>query len=240
VLPFQTRPQQPVQQAIQQPVQQAIQQPVQQAIQQPVQQAIQQPVQQAPSETAAKPILPDLPELPAPEQQLQIEPPTEEGRIISLSTPEPQAIALPPSPIARTRTPHTTEITLPDAPAPAVNETPQLIAPPISQELELPDQPTEPSNPDLVLGDAPPVSPISRDLTLDDAPPPSQTTRQVSFELSDIEQNHWAEPHEHVPSLVKKFEELLVGDTSPNQWNTEHPRAESYRESTSSFASYPL
>jgi hypothetical protein len=30
-----------------------------------------------------------------------------------------------------------------------------------------------------------------------------------------------------------------VGNTSPNQWNTEHSRAESYRESTSSFASYP-
>jgi hypothetical protein len=247
VQPFQTRPQQPVQQAIQQPVQQAIQQPVQQAIQQPVQQAIQQPVQQAiqqpvqqaPPETAAEPILPNLPELPAPEQQLQIQPPIEEARIISLSTPEPQAIALPPSPLARTLTPQTKEITLPDAPAPPLNETPQLIAAPISQELELPDLPAEPSNPDLILGDAPPVSPVSRDVTLDDAPPPSQTARQVSFELSDIEQNHWAESHEHVPSLVRKFEGLLVGNTSPNQWNTQHSKAEPDRESTSSHASYP-
>jgi hypothetical protein len=220
VLPFQTRPQQPVQQAIQQPVQQAIQQPVQQAIQ--------QPVQQAPSEAAAEQILPKLPELPAPEQRLQIEPPAEESRITTLPTPEPQAIQLPPSPAA-----HTTEITLPDAPAPI--ETPQLIAAPISQELELPDQPTEPSNPDLVLGDAPPASPISRELDLGDAPP--HATRQVSFNLSDIEQNHWAEPHEQVPTLVKKFEDLLVRNTSPNQWNTEHPR--SYPSSTSSLASYP-
>jgi hypothetical protein len=222
VLPFQTRPQQPVQQAIQQPVQQAIQQPVQQAIQQPVQQAL--------SETAAKQILPNLPELPAPEQQLQIEPPAEESRITTLPTPQPQAIQLPPSPAAQTA-----EITLPDAPAPI--KTPQIIAVPVSQELELPDQPTEPSNSDLVLGNAPPVSPVSRELELGDAPP--HTTRQVSFNLSDIEQNYWAEPHEQFPTLVKKFEDLLVHNTSPNQWNTERSRNNPYPSSTSSRASYP-
>jgi hypothetical protein len=118
-----------------------------------------------PESTTAKQIHGNLPELPAPEEQLQMEPPAEEGRITSLSTPEPSAIELPPSPVAQDLVPTTTEITLPDAPVepPIAGISPQLVSAMISRVLELPDQPVEPVNSDLALEDAPPInSPLNR------------------------------------------------------------------------------
>jgi hypothetical protein len=218
-----------------------------------LQAAVQQlgsPVLQAPAQQARQ-LLPNLPELLAPAAPLQIEPaesttqarltslstpeteddrqllprlaapPAEEQRITSLSTPEPREIELPPSPLTQSLVPASTKITLSDAPV----EPP---AEPVSQEIALPD--VAPPSP-------PPAVPFSREVTLDDAPP--QTVRQTSFDLSDIDRNHWAESHENVPSLVRRFEELLVDNTSPNQWNMEHSQDRSYPSSTSSLASYP-
>jgi hypothetical protein len=243
--PFQTQPlipaqqgelQQPVQQAtIQQPVQQAaiqqpvhqaaIQQPVHQAaIQQPVHQAaIQQPVHQAaiqqPVHQAQQPVhqalLPDLPALEGPQQSLRIEPPVtiDSDLVLRDPTPAEQAarIALPPSPPS-------VELALHDCPVE-----------PVSQEIVIPDA--------VPATTTPPPIPFSEEITLNDAPP--QADRQPSYEPSDIEHNHWAESHVHIPSLARQFEGLLVGNTPPNQWNTEHSQHNPYPSSTSSRASYP-
>jgi hypothetical protein len=201
--------QQPVQQAtIEQPVHQAaIQQPVHQAaIQQPVHQA-QQPVHQA--------LLPDLPALEGPQQNLRIEPPVtiDSDLVLRDPTPAEQAarIALPPSPPS-------VELALHDCPVE-----------PVSQEIVIPDA--------VPATTTPPPIPFSEEITLNDAPP--QADRQPSYEPSDIEHNHWAESHEHIPSLARQFEGLLVGSTPPNRWNTEHSPHNPYPSSTSSRASYP-
>jgi hypothetical protein len=225
--PFQTQPlipaqqgelQQPVQQAtIQQPVHQAaIQQPVHQAaIQQPVHQAaIQQPVHQA-QQPVHQALLPDLPALEGPQQNLRIEPPVtiDSDLVLRDPTPAEQAarIALPPSPPS-------VELALHDCPIE-----------PVSQEIVIPDA--------VPTTTTPPPIPFSEEITLNDAPP--QADLQPSYEPSDIEHNHWAESHEHIPSLARQFEGLLVGSTPPNQWNTEHSLHDPYPSSTSSRPSYP-
>jgi hypothetical protein len=118
-----------------------------------------------------------------------------------------------------------------------------LLPSPPSVELALYDCPVEPVSQEIVIPDAvpttttPPPIPFSEEITLNDAPP--QADRQPSYEPSDIEHNHWAESHEHIPSLARQFEGLLVGSTPPNQWNTEHSPHDPYPSSTSSRPSYP-
>jgi hypothetical protein len=177
-----------------------------------------------PESTTAKEILGNLPELPAPEEQLQIEPPAEEGCITSLSTPEPSAIELLPSPVAQDLVPTTTEITLPDAPVrpPVASISPQLVSAPISQELELPDQPVETAavSRELELPDQP-VEPANSDLALEDAPPinsPRRLPLEAPFGPYDFERHHWAETSEPLnePELVRRLGNLLV-EEEPNQ-----------------------
>jgi hypothetical protein len=198
-----------------------------------------------PESTTAKQILGSLPELPAPEKQLQIEPLAEEGRITSLSTPEPSAIELLPSPVIQDLVPTTTEITLPDAPIelPIAGNFPQVVSAPISHELELPHQPlaVEPStvSRELELTDQP-VEPVNSDLALEDAPPINSSHRlplEVPLDLYDFERNHWPEPSNE-PELVHRFENLLV-EEEPNQWNTERTRTKPYSSATSSPTSHP-
>jgi hypothetical protein len=138
-----------------------------------------------------------------------------------LSTPEPSAIELPPSPVIQDLVPTTTEITLPDTPVepPVAGISPQVVSAPISQALELLDQPVEPANSHLALEDA------------------SSIPLEAPFNPYDFERNHWAEPSNE-PELVHRFENLLV-EQEPNQWNTERTRAKPYSSATPSPASYP-
>jgi hypothetical protein len=119
---------------------------------------------------------------------------------------------------------------------------PQVVSAPISQELELPDQPlpVEPAtvSRELELTDQP-VEPLNSDLALGDAPPINSPRRLPfidPFDPYDFERNHWAEssPNE----LVQRFGNLLV-EEELNQWNTECTGAKPYSSATSSPESYP-
>jgi hypothetical protein len=199
------------------------------------------PVHQAPP----REILQDLPGLPQPVEQLQIEPPEEQGRVTSLSTPEPEAQRLllpaagesaatqPTTPVKDDQhqliVPPSQEITLPDAPAKQIStgESQQQALIPISKELTITDTPAETQ---IAL-------PISKEVTFTEAP--RLHSPEPGFDLAqfEVERNYWGESPPSVPGLVKKFENLLVDLDSPNQWNTEHSgtaRASSSTYSTSS------
>jgi hypothetical protein len=206
--------------------------PVQQA---PEQQVVTSPVYQAPSgarpvhQAPPRELLQGFPEPPPPATPLQIEPLEEQGKITSPSTPdsEPQQALLP--------APGPTELQT----TTAGNER-QLIVPP-SRDITLPDAPTErehsliPFSQELYIPNAPAdnqivARPFSREVTFTEAP--------ILFSTEiDVERNYWAESPPNVPGLVKKFEDLLVDVSIPDQWNTEHSRTGHSSSSTHSTSS---